>query len=456
MINEIRVKNFKSYREAVLPLAPLTVLIGANASGKSNLIEAIALLRDLAQGHPLSLLGKSRPQPFQPFLDTNTNSNPTQIFRGHLEQLGYQGANSFQIVCQLDSELTEIWNQLEITLSVSGANETYIHQERILDQKSGSSLYELRGEPQGLNGDVVVEYHPLPMNGRTAQTACSNRMMIATQLLSELRFPATEPESRQHIPQITNAFVGALGKIIFLAPEPNAMRSPSSADTTLSTAQTLTHNGSNLSGVLYHLCQNQRDRQRFLNFIQDFPEQQIAAIDVEKKVTGIRFKLTETFQDVAQIYDAETLSDGTLRVLAIAAALLSAPPKSLIVIEEIDNGIHPSRVKGLLEKINTIAQERQLKILTTSHNPALLDALPIETVGDVVFCYRSPQDGASELVRFQDIRDYPALAAQGSVGHLMTQGILERFVKYHPGPEEKKQRALAWLANLEAELEKIG
>ncbi|NEO84131.1 MAG: AAA family ATPase [Spirulina sp. SIO3F2] len=456
MINEIRVKNFKSYREGVLPLAPLTVLIGANASGKSNIIEAIKLLRDLAQGHPLNLLSQSRPQPFHPFLNANTDSNHSPPFRGHLEQLGYQGANSFQIACQLDSDLTDIWNQLEVTLTVKGANEAYIHQERIFDRKSGSSLYELSGEPQGLNGDVIVEYHPLPVNGRTAQTVCSNRMLIATQLLSEIRFPAADPESRQHIPQITNAFVEALSKIIFLAPEPNAMRSPSPVDATLSAAQTLARNGSNLSGVLYNLCQNQHDRQHLLDFIEDLPEQQITAIGFEQKVMGIRFKLTETFGDVEQTYDAETLSDGTLRVLAIAAVLLSAPSQSLIVIEEIDNGIHPSRVKDLLEKINTIAKKRQLRILTTSHNPALLDALPNETVPDVVFCYRNPEDGSSKLVRFQDIPDYVELMIQGSVGHLMTQGILDRFVKYHPGPEEKKRLALEWFENLQAEVEKIG
>lgn len=44
MLKSFSIKNFKSYRRATLPLAPLTVLIGANASGKSNAIEAMRLL----------------------------------------------------------------------------------------------------------------------------------------------------------------------------------------------------------------------------------------------------------------------------------------------------------------------------------------------------------------------------------------------------------------------------
>ncbi len=104
---------------------------------------------------------------------------------------------------------------------------------------------------------------------------------------------------------------------------------------------------------------------------------------------------------------------------------------------------------GLLERISSIAKERKLRVLISSHNPALLDALPDEAVPETVFCYRSPQDGSSRLVRLRDLPDYPELIAQGSVGHLMTRGLLERFVKQHPGSEEKKRRAMDWLSLLE-------
>lgn len=50
MIQEIHIKDFKSYQSAKLKLSPLTMLIGANASGKSNALEAIRFLNWLAQG----------------------------------------------------------------------------------------------------------------------------------------------------------------------------------------------------------------------------------------------------------------------------------------------------------------------------------------------------------------------------------------------------------------------
>src|SRR6185436_1668160 len=63
MIQSVTIENFKSFERATLPLAPLTLLIGANASGKSNAIEAMQLLVWLATGHsPADLLYAVREQ----------------------------------------------------------------------------------------------------------------------------------------------------------------------------------------------------------------------------------------------------------------------------------------------------------------------------------------------------------------------------------------------------------
>ena len=71
-------------------------------------------------------------------------------------------------------------------------------------------------------------------------------------------------------------------------------------------------------------------------------------------------------------------------------------------------------------------------------------------IPDVVFCYRDPESGASKLVRMNEIPDVPELLIQGPLGHLMTSGALERFVKTHKGSEARKQKAKAWLESLRA------
>jgi len=160
-------------------------------------------------------------------------------------------------------------------------------------------------------------------------------------------------------------------------------------------------------------------------------------------------KLTETFGGGRTAYDATLLSDGTLRVLAIGATLLSAEKGSLVVVEEVDNGVHPSRAGLLLRHISEIAKRRNLRVLISSHNPALVDAIPEEAVADVVFCHRDGKTGTSRLTRLADLPTYPQLAAQAPLGRLLTHGVIDRFVKEQPTPAERKRMALAWLERLQ-------
>jgi predicted ATPase len=184
--------------------------------------------------------------------------------------------------------------------------------------------------------------------------------------------------------------------------------------------------------------------------IASFPEQNITGVEFIETPRGeVMVRLTETFGPRERPVDAPLLSDGTLRVLAVAAALLSAPEGSMVVIEEIDNGVHPSRAHRLMRDIRAIASERKLRVLLTTHNPALMDALPDEALGDVVFCYRDPAEGDSRLVRLKDLERAPSLLAQGTLGDLVTRGVLDRFVKDRPAPDEERRRHRAWLKELE-------
>lgn len=53
MLKELHLKNWKSFKEATLYIDPLTVLIGTNASGKSNVLEALEFLRRMASGEDI-------------------------------------------------------------------------------------------------------------------------------------------------------------------------------------------------------------------------------------------------------------------------------------------------------------------------------------------------------------------------------------------------------------------
>ncbi|GAB6043193.1 hypothetical protein JCM17961_38710 [Endothiovibrio diazotrophicus] len=152
--------------------------------------------------------------------------------------------------------------------------------------------------------------------------------------------------------------------------------------------------------------------------------------------------LVETFGNEEREWDAPLLSDGTL---------LAAPEDSMVVIEEVDNGIHPSQAHHLLEAMRAHAERRRLRLLITTHNPALLDALPDEAVDDAVFCYRDSKRGDIRLQRVSDIDDYPGLVARGPLGQLLSEGLIDRYAKHPLTAGQRKRMAGEWLARMGGE-----
>lgn len=444
MLKSIHLKNFKSYREAELPLAPLTVLIGANASGKSNAIEAMRMLSWLAQGRKLSDIRYSI-------------QNGDQLVRGKIDDLVYCRETSFELGCR-SAEPT--YDRLSIEIARRD-DELHVSREEITCDTYDYDLplYSLDHPSIGKGNDVSVSYNNFAKGRNKPFLTCSDQSAIFTQLTSPATFDAKHKESQKKIPPVAKQYEAWLAAMLFLDPVPAKMREYSSP-----VDKKILGDGSNLSGILFQLWgdESQREtswykenRKNILQFIRSLPEQEIDTVEFYKEPRGsVMVRLTETFGGIKKEYDASLLSDGTLRVLAIAAAMLSADENSLVIIEEIDNGVHPSRARHLLERIQTVAKRRNLRVLLSTHNPALLDALPDTAVPDVVFCYRDPGNGSSRLVRLQDVPDYPELIAQGSLGTLVTTGTLERFAKHPSNPEEKKAKALAWLASLRAGDEK--
>jgi len=266
------------------------------------------------------------------------------------------------------------------------------------------------------------------------------------QLESSAIFESGHKKAQKDIPITIRKFLGFLTNTLFLDPVPSLMRGDSYPE------KKLHGNCSNLSGVLFSLWADKEKRPLIIEFIRSLPEQDVKNLEFFENRRGqVSLELIESFGNEDRTWSVELLSDGTLRVLAIAAALLSAPEGSTVVIEEIDNGVHPSRAKHLLKTMREHAENRNLRLLLTTHNPALMDALPDASLGDVVFCYRDKLKGDSRLARLSDVSDYPGLVSQGSLGDLVTNGALDRFIKSPVTPEHKKENAMRWLARMQGD-----
>jgi len=415
-----------------LSLAPITFLIGANASGKSNALEAIRLLSWLAKGSRLD------------DIERNIQSG-NAIVRGQVIDLFGAEKQYFTLGTHIDNA-PDGWTDFEIEIGLL-SDQLIISGESVSKASKDQelTLYKIDGDPNSHTDEIRVMYNNFNKGKNKPHIPCSNRQAIFYQLETPSRFQQSHTKSQKIILEVTKVIRETLRNIVFLDPRPAVMR-----DYAYAKDDDIKENGSNLSSVLYAVCQQgETQKNKLLDFIRSLPEQDIT--DIRFSITDrndVMVKLIESFGKKEHQIDAPLLSDGTLRVLAIAATLLSVNPGTFVIIEEIDNGVHPSRADNLVKQIREIALERKLRVLITSHNPALLDAVPDSDIGNVLCCYRDPQAGDSRIVRLADLERFPELIVQGTLGQLMTKQVLDKFLKDKSTAEQRQQNALSWLEQL--------
>jgi predicted ATPase len=401
MFKRIILKNWKSFRHAVLPLDPLTVVIGINSSGKSNAVEALDFLRLITLSNEIK---------------TDLISSSSTI-RGGVNGIAFKPETRFTIEALIEADRE---NSVDFLYTISLEIEPNFKNIQIYNE---SLIMKIDREEK-------IFFETLPTNSESLEIKALVRDYLSgsektEKLLSRQQSILNQVKTSAINTQMHFVFQ-KLRNIFIFNPEPSKMRNYSVR------SDTLQSDGSNIAGVLADLPDSQKTdvENTLLKYIQHLPEKDIKKVWGE--VVGRLGKdamlyCTEEWQPgkTTEI-DATTMSDGTLRFIAIITALLTRPQKSQIVIEDVDNGLHPSRIKLLLRMLKEIGEQREIDILVTTHNPALLDALEPEMMPFVIVAYRDPETGESKLIPLEEIVNFPKLYASNSIGEMVTKGAVER------------------------------
>ncbi|WP_419603945.1 AAA family ATPase [Thiolapillus sp.] len=185
--------------------------------------------------------------------------------------------------------------------------------------------------------------------------------------------------------------------------------------------QRLRNNGSNIAPFLLRLKQSEslhRYYQEVVNatrlilpFFDDF------RLDVFQQGGADKVKLS--WQQKGSDYPLQPyhLSDGSIRFICLATALLQPNPPSAIVIDEPELGLHPEAIRILAELITDAAQRTQVILVTQS--PLLIDQFAID---DIVVVNR--KDGQSTFERLSE-QDFSEWLEDYSVGELWTRNVIQ-------------------------------
>jgi len=392
-------------RQTEIPLGPLTLLVGRNGSGKSNVLDALAVLSALASGATLR--------------DALDGGPSGPLVRGGSEGCAPLGSDSFQIGCSFDISGVSYRLDLEVAVRPS----VQIRSERLWTTRRGGARHGEHqdllktDEPRPDSGDIVARWDNRKQGPNPAITFRASQMLTAQ---VATRLPATSQAGR-HVRDIAEQVIEALSSLFMLDPVPHQMREYHPEKDVR-----LRRNAENLSPVLANLLKDDSTRSVLLNMIRSLSEAQVLEMNaVASELGDVMVTIQEQIGPAAQPTPARLMSDGTLRFLAIAAALIDLSQFNgevekaggdgrMLVVEEIESGLHPSQVAVLLNQLRE-STKSGVQTVATTHSPAVLNALDGSDHSSVVVCSRN-DSGWSKATRLTDFPDYFEVVGRSPLG----------------------------------------
>lgn len=413
MIKKIYFDNFKCYEKAELSIENITTLIGTNSSGKTNAIEGIMVLSEIVSGKDIITI-----------LDGTRNS--VSVIRGGSSGCARFFSGSFTLGCRIQYN-----NKTDLLYEISINVEDNVNvKKEILTEISGNNKKEIFITKENIKDtENITVFCNNNKSKTTPGIICNRSFSVISQISAKIPL---DTDYGKKITNYANCIIKNLKKILFLSPEFTNMRGYSQINDNI-----LKVNASNISSVLYKLCKDDINKKILLDITRKLPENEISDISfAEGPLNDVIFFIDEIYGGRKEKTDASRLSDGTLSCLAIVAAVLSEEEEGMVVIEEIDNGLHPGRAKMLIQQISSIARKRKVDVLFTTHNPVLLNTLSKDDLYGVNIVYRENNNGNGKIITLVNIKDMPMLLAGGKLGDVFTNGMILDFIKKEYGADD--------------------
>ncbi len=410
-IRTIRLDNILSFgpSDAEFALEPLNVLIGPNASGKSNLIEVLSLLhaapRDLQApirqgGGVWEWLWKGSTSHRRDFTYASGRGLYVSVSRLAMPE---SWAPTATIDATIDYPNTPVPLRYRLSFTLTGAR-FELKDEAIENEKPTN--------PMDLDPYFYYRYQEgrpvLNVKGDTFPSRQLKRedVMEDQSILSQRRDPEAYPE----LTYLANRFERLSFYREWNLGRHTPPRLPQKADLQ---QDRLLEDASNLGLVLNDLQNRPMVTNQFIRRLTEFYPQ------VERVVTHISGGTVQIFFHEKGLRDAipaTRLSDGSLRYLCLLSVLLHPEPPPVICIEEPELGLHPDIIPEVAKLL--IEASSRSQIFVTTHSDVLVDALS-EVPEAVVVCEKV--DGATQLRRL-DAESLEPWLEKYRLGELWTSG----------------------------------
>jgi predicted ATPase len=378
MLTKLGVKNYKSLEDVTIPLRPLTVFVGPNNAGKSNILDCLLFLQELLE------LGA-----------------PSVSSRGGFRYLVWGGDLKRQIEIELDAcilDTSGVEHLIVYRVEIAGGPRHYAISREICSEHLDGQERRLLEFPIEQGGVEVWD------ESRRKTTSWSSSEVGRRLCLSHCQDPNSYPT--------LSALAEAVHNWAFYNFVPSRMEQPGPAKRDLR----LQKEGENISSVL-HTFQSEWGE----SFAEVEELLKAAVPEMERLLTP----LTEESQTYLAIEErgfplripSWAMSDGTLRFLGQLGALLSPDPPFMACFEEPENCIHPGLLELVVDVLKSASQ--RIQILVATHSPDLLNFLSPE---DLLIVEK--EDGKTQCREAKDIAGVKEALKTLSLGELWYSGHL--------------------------------
>ncbi len=392
MLTRLEIDGFKTFEGQGVDLAPFTAIIGSNAAGKSNLFDAIQLLSHLATRDVAEAVKDMRGEPLELFRQTPA---------GHSRQIRMAAEVLVDPVVRdpWGSEVTLTHTRLryEVTLErreihpgierIQVAQEaafpilrkndrwakaiqpTQAFRARHLRYTRGKPWLTTEDRPEGLTFNI----HQDGKSGRNRPASAAEATVLYSVTNAEFPHLFALREEMRH------------WRLLQL--DPALLRRP----VPVTASDVLDADGSNLAAVLAHVKAQTVSPARPQGVLSDIAAELnqlipgITHLEAQLHDASREYRIEMTMRDGLP-FSSRVISDGTLRVLALLTLLHDPRHRGLVCFEEPENGVHPARVRLLIQRLQDLvcnpgkfSDDEEAaplsQLLLNSHSPVVLSAL---------------------------------------------------------------------------------
>ncbi|MEQ8224437.1 MAG: AAA family ATPase [Candidatus Eremiobacterota bacterium] len=415
MIKNIKVKNFKSFRDIDVGLGNFNIFIGSNASGKSNFIRIFEFLRDITVSGLDNAISMQGGVEYLRNISTGLNRElSVQITLDHKKETGLDISMGSDLTgIKIDKSIYEFalkMKELEfeiikdkLTQNIEFFNLEKQKRKTKEKDKPGSGemvFYQDKGnmkvkltKPEGVNFKKNDRF-PLEFFKKIEIPAGTIflqhpffRLLTPKKILSDIAIYDFDPK----LPKKATAITGK---------------------------SDLEEDGSNLSIVLKNLMSNDEKRRKYMNLIKDLLPF-VTDLNVEKFADkSLLFTLREIYSKEHYL-PASLISDGTINITALIIALYFEK-NNLTIIEEPERNIHPHLISRLVNMMKDASDNKQ--IIVTTHNPEIIKHAELKDI----FLVSRDRDGFSTISKPSEKKEIKIfLENEMRIDELYVQNLLE-------------------------------